>query len=97
MFEITAPAITAPALAALVALGMALAFVRADPDSPTSRALALALTGIGISIVVNVTLRLKFEAGYIPSWASLAGFVDMLAFMAGYEWIRRVRQTVSGR
>lgn len=94
MFQITASAINAPAVAALVALGMALAFVRADPDSPTSRALALSLTGIGLSIVVNVTLRLKAEVGDIPPWAGLAGLIDMLALMAGYEWIRRVRQTV---
>jgi len=94
VFEISASAITAPAIAALVALGMALAFVRADPESPTSRALAMALTGIGLSIVMNVMLKLKYQAGYIPSWAGLAGLIDMLAFMAGYEWIRRVRQTV---
>jgi class 3 adenylate cyclase len=94
VFEITASAITAPAVAALVALGMALAFVRADPDSPTSRALAVALTFIGLSIVINVTLRLKLQAGYIPAWAGLAARVDMVASMAGYEGIRRVRQTV---
>jgi adenylate cyclase len=94
VFEITASAITAPAVAALVALGMALAFVRADPDSPTSRALAVALTFIGLSIVVNITLRLKFQAGYVPSWAGLSALIDMVAFMAGYEWIRRVRQTI---
>ena len=73
---------------------MALAFIRADPDSPTSRALAVALTGIGLSIVCNVTLRLKLEAGHIPSWAGMTALVDMVAFMAGYEWIRRVRQTI---
>ena len=94
VFEITSSAITGPAVAALVALGMALAFVRADPDSPTSRALAVSLAFIGLSIVVNVMLRLKFEAGHIPPWAGLAGLIDMIAFMAGYEWIRRVRQTV---
>ena len=94
MFDTAAPAITAPAITALVALGMALAFVRADPDSPTSRALAVALTFVGLSIVVNVTLRLKLQAGYIPSWAALAGPVDVIAFMSGYEWIRRVRQTI---
>jgi class 3 adenylate cyclase len=94
VFEITASAITAPAVAALVALGMALAFVRADPESPTSRALAVALTFIGLSIVINVTLRLKLEAGYIPPWAGLAAIIDMFAFIAGYEWIHRVRRTV---
>lgn len=94
VFEITTSAITGPAVAALVALGMALAFVRADPDSPTSRALVVSLTFIGLSIVANVTLRLQAEAGHIPSWAGLAGLIDMIAFMAGYEWIRRVRQTV---
>jgi class 3 adenylate cyclase len=73
---------------------MALAFVRADPDSPTSRALAVALTFIGLSIVINVTLRLKYQAGYVPPWAGLAGVVDMLAFVASYEWIHRVRRTV---
>ena len=94
MFEATTPAITGPAVAALVALGMALAFVRADPDSPTSRALAMALTFTGLSIVVNVGLRLDMEAGHIPRLAGMAGLIDMVAFMAGYEWIRRVRQTV---
>jgi class 3 adenylate cyclase len=94
VFEINASAITAPAIAALVALGMALAFVRADPDSPTSRALAVALAFVGLSIVVNATLRLQWEAGYIPSWAGPTALIDMVAFMAGYEWIRRVRRTI---
>jgi hypothetical protein len=94
VFEINASAITAPAIVALVALGMALAFVRADPDSPTSRALAVALAFVGLSIVVNATLRLQWEAGSIPSWAGPTALIDMVAFMAGYEWIRRVRQTI---
>ena len=42
----------------------------------------------------NVTLRLKLEAGYVPDWAGLAALVDTLAFMSGYEWIRRVRRTI---
>ena len=78
MFEINASVITAPAIAALVALGMALAFVRADPDSPTSRALAVALAFVGLSIVVNATLRLQWEAGYIPSWAGPTALIDMV-------------------
>ncbi len=94
MFEIDVAAISAPAVTALVALGMALAFVRADPGSPTSRALALTLAAIGLSIVVNVTLRLKFAAGHIPPWAGLAGVIDACAFMAGFEWIRRIRHTI---
>jgi class 3 adenylate cyclase len=94
VFETTVSAINAPVVAALVALGMAVAFVRADPSSPTSRALALALTGIGLSIVTNVTLRLQVQAGHVPTWAGLAALIDMLGFMAGYEWIRRVRHTI---
>jgi class 3 adenylate cyclase/uncharacterized membrane protein YjfL (UPF0719 family) len=94
VFEFAETAVNPSAISALVALGMALAVIRADPDSPTSRALALALAGIGLSIMANVTLRLQAEAGHIPAWAGLAGLVDMLAFMAGYEWIRRVRHTI---
>ena len=94
MVEFTASDITGPAVTALVALGMGLAFVRADPDSPTSRALALALCFIGLSIIANVTLRLTLETNHIPPWAGLTALIDMVAFMAGYEWIRRVRRTI---
>ena len=92
--EIIAPDITPAAITALVALGMGLAFVRADPDSPTSRALAVGLAFTGLSILVNVTLRLQLEAGHIPPWSRWSALVDMVAFLAGYEWIRRVRLTI---
>ncbi len=86
--------IAAPAIVALVAMGMAVAFVRADPAAPTSRALALTLAATGLSILSNVSLRVLSADGFVPLWARPAVLIDCVAFIAGYDWIRRIRKTI---
>jgi adenylate cyclase len=79
-------------LVSLVALGMALAFVIADRQSPTSRALAAALFFIGLAIVLN--------AGYLgqrygaPAWSGWLALPESGAMVAVLEWVLRVRRTV---
>lgn len=80
-------------LVALVALGMALAFVSADRGSPTSRALAAGLGFLGVAIVVNAWFFNRVEAGGgpIPGWPALPEAACEIALL---EWLLRVRRTL---
>ncbi len=79
-------------LVSLVALGMGLAFVSADRDSPTSRALALALGFIGIAIFLNVSfLKQTADGPQLPGWLAIP---EAAAIISVLEWVLRVRRTV---
>lgn len=93
---------TAPLIVALVAMGMALAFIAADRKSRTSAALALCLAGVGGSILANVHVTLIYLMrgdldATLPAWAGLLAIPEVIAFVAGYEWILRIRRTVPTR
>lgn len=86
-------------IVALLALGMAIAFVVADSRSPTSRMLSLSLAGVGGSIIANVHIMLAYLMqgdlrSTVPAWAGLLALPEVVAFVAGYEWILRIRRTV---
>lgn len=88
----TAPDVTAHILVCLVALGMALAFISADRDSPTSRWLALTFAFIGIAIDLNIVVAVTWQP---PLWLQgLFAIPESLAIIALLEWIYRVRRTV---
>ena len=80
---------------ALLALGMALAFVIADRRSPTSRALGLFLVCIGLSIGVTVLIEGPWirRHGH-AAWGGIFALPEALAFFFAYEWLLRVRRTV---
>lgn len=79
-------------LVSLVALGMAVAFVIADRQSPTSRALSAALFFIGLAIVLNAGfLSLRASA---PAWSGWLALPETGAMAAVLEWVLRVRRTV---
>jgi adenylate cyclase len=79
-------------MVALVALGMALAFVWADYRSPTSRALSLTLVLLSLSIGLNVTyLYGVIGDGSMPGWLALPEGAAMVAVL---EWVLRVRRTL---
>lgn len=82
-------------LVSLVAVGMALAFISADRESPTSRALALSLACIGIAIALNSTF---FTRGYggavLPGWLAIP---ESAAIVSILEWLLRVRRTIPAR
>ena len=81
-------------LTALISLGMAWAFMHADPDSNTTRALAIALAMTGFAIIGNnLELDLAF-AGPLPKWAGLLVIPEVIAFCALFEWVHRVRRTI---
>lgn len=83
---------TAHILVSLVALGMALAFISADRESPTSRWLALTFAFIGITIDLNIVLPSQWP---VPLWLQgLFAIPESLAMIALLEWIVRVRRTV---
>jgi class 3 adenylate cyclase len=78
-------------MVAIVALGMALAFVYADYRSSTSRSLALTLVFIGLAIVLNVGYADRVEGGVVPGWFALP---EAAALVAALEWVLRVRRTL---
>ena len=81
-------------LAALVSLGIAWAFVRADPGSNTSRALSVGLAMIGLAIIgSNIGLQISLS-GEQPRWTSFLVIPELLAFLAIFEWVRLVRLTI---
>ena len=80
------------ALVALVALGMALAFIVADRNSATSRALAVAFAFIGISVDLGIVVGVQYP---VPVWVTgWFGVSEAVAMVALLEWILRVRRTV---
>lgn len=85
-------------IVALLALGMALAFIVADRRSPTSRALSLFLASVGISIGVAVLIAIPFHARHgVPWWSAVFALPETLSFIFAFEWILRVRRTVPTR
>jgi len=89
---------TPQAIVALLALGMALAFIVADRRSPTSRAAALFLAAVGLSIGLGslVDYPLRLQVG-VQWWSGLFAIPETFAFVFAYEWILRVRRTVPAR
>ena len=84
--------LTQYALVALVALGMALAFIVADRQSATSRALAVAFAFIGISIDLGIVVGVQYP---VPVWLlGWFGLAEAIATIALLEWVLRVRRTV---
>jgi len=82
-------------ITSLLAMGMALAFIVADRNSPTSRALALFLAAIGLSIGVGSQVAYPLHyAGRIEWWDGVFVLPEAAAFFFAYEWILRVRRTV---
>ncbi|WP_293373465.1 adenylate/guanylate cyclase domain-containing protein [Nevskia sp.] len=79
-------------LVSLVALGMALAFISADRESPTSRALAATLALIGISIFLN-----GGNHAFVSAHPALGGWLaipESAAIIGVLEWLLRVRRTI---
>jgi len=82
-------------ITSLLAMGMALAFVIADRNSPTSRALGLFLTSVGISIGVGALIAYpRHYYGIVAWWDGVFAIPETLAFIFAYEWILRVRRTI---
>jgi adenylate cyclase len=79
-------------LVSLVALGMAIAFVSADRDSPASRALAAGFALIGLSILLNVVVVAAWPLP--PAWSGWFAWPEALAIVCVLEWILRVRRTL---
>lgn len=73
---------------------MAWAFVRADPDSGTSRALSLALAMVGGAIIANNGVFELALNGPLPTWARWSVLPEIIAFCAVFEWVLRVRRTI---
>ena len=85
-------------ITALLALGMALAFIVADRQSPTSRMLAFFLTAVGMAIVVSALIELPLIRGQAyPWWGGIFAWPEVLAFVFAYEWVLRVRRTIPAR
>jgi class 3 adenylate cyclase len=82
-------------ITALLALGMALAFVIADRRSPTSRSLSLFLGSVGLAIGVGTQIAhpLHLQRG-VALWDGIFAIPETLAFVFAYEWVLRVRRTV---
>lgn len=55
-------------IVALLALGMALAFIVADRQSPTSRMLSLFLAAVGVTIVLSAKFEYPLIRGNAYPW-----------------------------
>jgi adenylate cyclase len=85
-------------IASLLALGIALAFIVADRQSPTSRALSIFLASIGISIALYSQVELRLQRGNdYPAWGGIFAIPEVFAFYFGYEWLLRIRRTIPAR
>ena len=85
-------------MAALLALGMALAFSLADRDSSTSRMLSLFFAAVGVSIVVSSQIEIPLrDSGQYPVWGGIFALPEVFAFLFAFEWILRVRRTIPTR
>jgi len=85
-------------ITALLAMGMALAFIVADRSSPTSRALALFLASVGLAIGVGSQIAYPLHQSQgIAWWDGVFSIPEAMAFFFAYEWILRVRRTVPAR
>jgi class 3 adenylate cyclase len=92
------PNTTPQIITALLALGMALAFVVADRQSQTSRALAWFLWSIGVSIASAVLVGLPIYLRHgVPAWYGVFALPEAMAYAFAYEWVLRVRHTVPAR
>lgn len=79
-------------MVALVALGMALAFIWADYRSPTSRLLALTLVCLALAIALNTAYLYEvFGRSEMPGWLALPEGAALIALL---EWVLRVRRTL---
>ena len=84
--------LTQYAVVALIALGMALAFIAADRESPTSRALALGFAFVGIAVDLGIVVGVAYP---VPVWLiGIFGIADAAAMIAFLEWIWLVRRTI---
>lgn len=79
-------------LVSLIALGMAMAFVSADRQSPTSRALAAAFAWMGVAIWSNVVVVGLWQ--WPPETSRWLALPEVLAAIYILEWILRVRRMV---
>ena len=86
---------TPQTIASLLALGIALAFIVADRQAPTSRALSIFLASVGITIALYSQVELRFlRANDYPAWGGVFAIPDVFAFYFGYEWLLRIRRTI---
>ncbi len=79
---------------AIVAWGMATAFLVADYRSTTTRLLALFLFSVGGSILLNILFVRPYDPAELPALSPLAPLVSALAVCAAAEWVLRIRRTV---
>ena len=85
-------------ITALLALGMAIAFVAADRRSPTSRALGLFLASLGLAIATGAFIApaARDRLG-VTWWDGVFALPTVAAFAFAYEWLLRVRRTIPAR
>ncbi len=89
---------TPQTIVSLMALGMALAFIVADRQSPTSRMLSLFLTAVGITIVLSAKIEYPLiQAKAYPWWGGIFAVPEVLDFVFAFEWVLRVRRTIPAR
>lgn len=89
---------SAQLIASLLALGVALTFIVADRQAPTSRALAMFLASIGVSIALFSLVEIRYiRDNDYPAWGGVFAIPDVLAFWFGHEWLRRIRRTIPAR
>jgi len=80
---------------ALMILGMATIFLVFDARAATTRAMAVMLGAIGVGMLLNVPDQLGWSTLSGVSSLLVNGTLEMIGFIAGVEWVLRVRRTVA--
>lgn len=81
----------------LFEIGMAIAFVAADRQSPTSRALGLCIAVAGTGGLLNFFESTGVFAGSPLAWVRGYTIVEFLGFSSAFEWALRVARTETAR
>src|SRR5512145_3183255 len=77
----------------LFALGMAVSFLAADPQSPTSRALSLFLGLLGLAFALNIAGYGRFFGESRIGWIRVFSLLEIGILLAAFEWILRIGRT----
>ncbi len=82
-------------IVALFGVGMAIAFLAADPRSPTSRTLSLMWLLLGVALFLNIPANAALERDAVLGslWSRVYSVIDPAVMICASEWLLRLGRT----